>query len=65
MKETKAMAVDKKVKPHMMYSKAGKGVMVTTKKRHLELKAKGYSHTKSKNKAKVKKVAKKSMSLGY
>jgi len=51
--------------PHMMYSKAGKGVMVTTKKRHLELKAKGYSHTKSKSKDKVKKVAKKSMSLGY
>ena len=40
------MAVDKKVKPHMMYSKAGKGTMVFTNKKHLELKAKGYKGKK-------------------
>jgi len=51
--------------PHMMYSKAGKGVNVTTMKKHRELKEKGYSHTKPKSKSKVKKVAKKSMSMGY
>jgi len=37
-----------KMKPHMMYSKAGKGTMVFTKKRHLALKAKGYTSTKGK-----------------
>ena len=40
----------KKFKPHMMYSKAGKGQMVFTKKKHLDLKAKGYGHTKPKKK---------------
>ena len=43
-------AQSKKMKPHMMYSKTGKGQMVYTKKKHLELKKKGYSHTKPKKK---------------
>jgi hypothetical protein len=33
----------------MMYSKAGKGIMANTYKKHLELKKKGYGHTKPKN----------------
>lgn len=37
-------------KPHMMYSKTGKGVKATTYKKHLELKKKGYGHTKPKKK---------------
>ena len=36
----------KKFKPHMMYSKSGKGIMANTYKKHLELKKKGYGHTK-------------------
>ena len=40
----------KAFKPHMMYSKAGKGVMANTKAKHLELKAKGYTHRKPKKK---------------
>tara|TARA_R110001592_G_scaffold355107_1_gene655388 strand:+ start:210 stop:344 length:135 start_codon:yes stop_codon:yes gene_type:complete len=44
------MADDKKFKPHMMYPKSGKAVMVFTKKKHLELKKKGYGHTKPKKK---------------
>ena len=32
---------DKKFKPHMMYSKSGKGVRAKTHKEHLSLKAKG------------------------
>jgi len=43
------MAVEK-FKPHMMYSKAGKGQMAFTKKKHLALKAKGFTHTKPKKK---------------
>ncbi len=38
----------KKFKPHMMYPKKGKGVMANTYKKHLELKKKGYGHTKPK-----------------
>jgi len=38
----------KKFKPHMMYSKAGKGTMANTYKKHLELKKKGQSHAKLK-----------------
>ena len=34
----------------MMYSKSGKGVRANTYKKHLELKNKGYKHTKPKNK---------------
>ncbi len=41
---------EKKFKPHMMYSKAGKGQMAFTKKKHLALKAKGFTHTKPKKK---------------
>ena len=43
-----------KMKPHMMYSKAGRGQMVFTKKKHLDLKEKGYSHSKPRTKRKVK-----------
>ena len=36
-----------KIKPHMMYPKGGgKGVKANTHKRHLELKKKGYGHSK-------------------
>jgi len=34
-----------KFKKHMMYKK-GKGIMANSYKKHLELKKKGYSHTK-------------------
>ena len=44
--------MSKKFKPHMMYSKAGKGVKANTMKKHLELKKKGYGHTKPKRKKK-------------
>ena len=40
----------KTFKPHMMYSKAGKGVKASTFAKHLELKKKGYVHTKPKTK---------------
>ena len=40
----------KTFKPHMMYSKAGKGVRAKTYKEHLALKKKGYGHTKPKRK---------------
>jgi hypothetical protein len=46
------MAEDKKFKPHMMYSKAGKGQMAFTKEKHLDLKAKGHTHVKPKAKKK-------------
>ena len=39
-----------KFKPHIMYSKAGKPVKVTTNAKHLELKKKGYTHSKPKKK---------------
>ena len=40
-------------KPHMMYSpKTGKGVKANSYKKHLELKKKGYGHTKPKKKRK-------------
>lgn len=42
--------MDKKFTPHIMYSKAGVGVKALTMKNHLELKSKGYSHTKPKKK---------------
>tara|TARA_B100000768_G_scaffold181757_1_gene206230 strand:- start:3024 stop:3155 length:132 start_codon:yes stop_codon:yes gene_type:complete len=42
--------MDKKFKPHMMYSKAGKGIKAPTFKKHLELKKKGYTHRKPKAK---------------
>tara|TARA_R100000664_G_C2734479_1_gene124290 strand:- start:1026 stop:1166 length:141 start_codon:yes stop_codon:yes gene_type:complete len=46
------MAIKKTFKPHMMYSKSGKGVKANTMKKHLELKKKGYGHTKPKSKKK-------------
>ena len=43
----------KKFKPHMMYDpKTGKGVKANTYKKHLELKKKGYTHTKPEKKRK-------------
>tara|TARA_R100000664_G_C2759082_1_gene148500 strand:- start:5323 stop:5502 length:180 start_codon:yes stop_codon:yes gene_type:complete len=37
----------KDFKPHMMYHpKTGKGVQATSYKKHLELKEKGYTHSK-------------------
>ena len=39
-----------KFKPHMMYSKAGKAVKAPTNAKHLELKKKGYTHSKPKKK---------------
>jgi hypothetical protein len=39
----------KKFKPHMMY-KGKSAIMANTYKKHLELKKKGYGHTKPKNK---------------
>ena len=43
----------KDFKPHMMYDpKTGKGVKAGTYKKHLELKKKGYVHTKPKKKHK-------------
>tara|TARA_B110000046_G_scaffold179315_1_gene208366 strand:- start:187 stop:312 length:126 start_codon:yes stop_codon:yes gene_type:complete len=39
-----------KFKPHMMYSKGGKAVKAPTQAKHLELKKKGYSHSKPKKK---------------
>ena len=45
----------KDFKPHMMYDpKTGKGVKAGTYKKHLELKKKGYIHTKPKKKPKKK-----------
>tara|TARA_R100000655_G_scaffold50244_1_gene87802 strand:+ start:4884 stop:5021 length:138 start_codon:yes stop_codon:yes gene_type:complete len=44
------MAKKKTFKPHMMYSKAGKGVKANTYSAHLALKKKGYGHTKPKAK---------------
>ena len=38
----------KKFKKHMMYSKSGKGVMANTVQEHLDLKKKGYGHSKPK-----------------
>ena len=47
-KKTKAEA---NFKPHMMYDKkSGKGVRAGTFKKHLDLKKKGYGHTKPKKK---------------
>ena len=46
-REETSMAVEK-FKPHMMYPKTGKPVMAFTKKKHLALKAKGFTHTKPK-----------------
>jgi hypothetical protein len=40
--------MEKKFSPHMMYSKSGVLVKAMTMKKHLELKAKGYGHTKKK-----------------
>jgi len=37
-----------KFKPHMMYSRAGKAVKAATHAKHLELKKKGYGHSKPK-----------------
>jgi len=39
----------KKFKPHMMY-KGKSSIKADTYKKHLELKKKGYGHTKPKNK---------------
>ena len=39
-----------KFKPHMMYSKGGKAVKAATYAKHLELKKKGYGHSKPKKK---------------
>ena len=40
----------KNFKPHMMYGKSGEAVKANTMKEHLDLKNKGYGHTKPKNK---------------
>jgi len=40
--------------PHKMYSKSGQVKTAKTNKEHLALKAKGWSHTKPKAKAKPK-----------
>lgn len=40
----------KKFKSHMMYSRSGKAVKAPTNAKHLELKKKGYTHSKPKNK---------------
>ena len=40
----------KKFKSHMMYSKSGKAVKAPTQAKHLELKKKGYTHSKPKKK---------------
>jgi len=40
-----------KFKPHMMY-KGKSAIKADTHKKHLELKKKGYGHTKPKNKSK-------------
>lgn len=40
----------KKFKSHMMYSKSGKAVKAPTNAKHLELKKKGYTHSKPKKK---------------
>jgi hypothetical protein len=42
--------MEKKFKPHMMYAKDGSGIKALTIKKHLELKGKGYTHTKPKGK---------------
>ena len=43
----------KKFKPHMMYDpKTGKAVKANTYEKHLELKKKGYGHSKPKKKSK-------------
>lgn len=42
--------MEKKFKPHVMHSKDGSSIKTLTIKKHLELKAKGYSHTKPKTK---------------
>jgi hypothetical protein len=42
--------MEKKFTPHMMYPKTGAAAKATTMKKHLELKGKGYSHTKPKSK---------------
>ena len=39
-----------KFKAHMMYSKAGQAVKAATNAKHLELKKKGYTHSKPKKK---------------
>tara|TARA_R100001510_G_C7592238_1_gene161539 strand:+ start:665 stop:880 length:216 start_codon:yes stop_codon:yes gene_type:complete len=49
-KEENGKVLMAKFKPHMMYSKAGKGVKANTYAKHLELKKKGYGHSKPKKK---------------
>lgn len=45
----------KDFKPHMMYNKkTGKGINAKTYAKHLELKKKGYVHTKPRNRTKRK-----------
>jgi|TARA_R110000751_G_scaffold130776_1_gene232872 hypothetical protein len=44
------MKKTEKFKAHMMYPKVGKGIKALTMNKHLELKKKGYSHTKPKKK---------------
>ena len=39
-----------KLKTHMMYGKGGEAVKATTNAKHLELKKKGYTHSKPKKK---------------
>jgi hypothetical protein len=38
----------KKFKKHMMYSKSGKGYMANTLQDHLDMKKRGYTHSKPK-----------------
>ena len=44
---------NKKFKPHMMYDKSGKGYKANTYKQHLDMKEKGYGHSKPTGKTKT------------
>ena len=48
--KNKKKGMPKNFKPHMMYGKSGEAVKANTMKEHLDLKNKGYGHTKPKNK---------------
>tara|TARA_Y100000015_G_scaffold39830_1_gene44086 strand:+ start:2115 stop:2573 length:459 start_codon:yes stop_codon:yes gene_type:complete len=48
--KSKKKGMPKNFKPHMMYGKSGEAVKANTMKEHLDLKNKGYGHTKPKNK---------------
>ena len=50
LKDSQTKGMPKNFKPHMMYGKSGEAVKANTMKEHLDLKNKGYGHTKPKNK---------------